>query len=102
MNDPSVWFDLLLGGAAAKFACALITACWPGGSAAILGTWPGRLVYFAGKVTPVVAIGAALVYYKLSYPAVSIWWFIAAFIALLGYITFVVWYRLSGRWSGAG
>lgn len=32
--------------AAAKFVCAFVTACWPGGSAAILRTWRGRLVYF--------------------------------------------------------
>lgn len=101
MHNPSTWFDILLAGAAAKFACALVTARWPGGSAAILRTWLGRFVYVAGKVTPLIAIGAALVYYKLSYPSVSIWWFIAAFVALLIYVLFVVWYRLSGRWSGA-
>ena len=100
MYNASTWFNIFLAGAAAKFACALITARWPGGSAAILNTWTGRFVYFSGKVTPLISIGAALIYYKLSYPAVSIWWFIAAFIALLIYVTFVVWYRLSGRWSG--
>ena len=100
MHDPSTWFDIFLAGAAAKFLCALVTATWPGGSAAILRTWPGRFVYFAGKITPLVAIGAVLIYYKLRDPKVSAWWFIAAFIALLAYVTFVVWYRLSGRWSG--
>ena len=102
LDNPSIWFDIFLAGAAAKFACALLTALWPGGSPAILKTWRGRFVYFSGKVTPLIAIGAALVYYKLSHPAVSIWWCVAAFVALLLYVAFVVWYRLSGRWSGAG
>lgn len=101
MHNPSTWFEIFLAGAAAKFVCALITLRWPGGSAGILKTWLGRFVYSAGKITPLIAIGAALIYYKLSYPTVSIWWFIAAFLALLAYVTFVVWYRLSGRWPGA-
>jgi hypothetical protein len=102
MQNPSIWFDIFLAGALAKFACALITQRWPGGSAAILKTWPGRLAYFTGKITPLIAIGAVLIYYKLTNQTVSIWWFIAAFVALLIYVTFVVWYRLSGRWSHAG
>ena len=101
MHNPSTWFDIFLAGAAAKFASAFITACWPGGSPAILKTWRGRFVYAAGKVTPLIAVGAFLVYCKLRNPAVSIWWFVTAFVALLAYVVFVVWYRLSGRWSGA-
>lgn len=101
LSSPSVWWDIFITGAIIKFASAIISAYWPGGTMAILNTWPGRLVYSTGKIAPLVAIGAVLIYYKLSDPSINTWWFILAFVALLLYDAYVVWLRLTNRWYGA-
>lgn len=102
LTSPSIWYDIFLIAAIAKFACAIISARWPGGAKAILDTGLGRLVYFAGKITPLIAIGAVLIYYKLSYPSIDTWWLVLVFAALLFYDAYVVWLRLTNRWYGAG
>lgn len=102
LHNPSLWWDTFLTAAAAKFICAFISARWPGGAGAILKTWPGRLVYAAGKITPLIAIGAVLIYFKLEHPSTATWVLVLVFAALLVYDGYVVWLRLTGRWYGAG
>jgi hypothetical protein len=102
MSSPSIWYDIFIAGAIAKFICFIISARWPGGSKGLLKTWRGRLVYFGGKITPLIAIGAVLVYYKLIHPSIEAWWLALAFVALLLYDGYVVWRRLTNRRHGFG
>jgi hypothetical protein len=100
-GSPSTWFDVAVVAAIAKFACAIASARWPGGPIAILDTWRGRLVYAAGKITPLIAVAALFVYYKLSDPSIRTWWLVLAFAAIFLYDAFVVWLRLTNRWHAA-
>ncbi|HKJ31184.1 MAG TPA: hypothetical protein VKA34_05115 [Balneolales bacterium] len=101
LSNPSVWLDLFIIGAIVKFVSAFISARWPGGTRTILETWRGILVYSAGKISPLVAIGAVLIYYKMSHPSIKTWWLVLAFAALFIYDAYVVWLRLTNRWYGA-
>jgi hypothetical protein len=102
MSSSPIWYDIFIAAAIAKFICFIISVRWLGGSKALLKTWRGRLVYFGGKITPLIAIGAAFIYYKLSYPSIKTWWLALAFVALLLYEGYVVWRRLANRRYGFG
>jgi hypothetical protein len=90
----SDWFDIAVIAAIVKLICAIVSARWPGGANSILKTWRGRLLYAAGKITPLIAVGAVLTYYKLSDPFLKTWWLILLFAAVFFYDAYVVWLRL--------
>lgn len=98
--DPAFWFSVAIAAAMAKVLCTVISFRWPGGAKGMLISQKGKFVYFAGKVTPVIAVGAVLVRAKLSDQTINPAWSVLVFTTLIVVVAFIVWLRLTNRWYG--
>lgn len=99
-SSQTFWFATALVAAIAKVLCTVISLRWPGGSENMLAARTGKFVYFAGKLTPVIAVGAVLMRVKLSDPTISTGWSLLAFTGVTALVAMVIWLRLANRWYG--
>lgn len=60
MTSNELWTGLAVAAGAIKVAATLALANWPGGSASMTLSRAGRLVYWTGKLSPLVLVGALL------------------------------------------
>ena len=100
LSNPMFWFSVAIVAVIAKVLCTVISLRWPGGAESMLASKIGKVVYFTGKLTPVIAVGAVLMRVNLSDPTISPTWSVLVFTGLIVLVAFVVWLRLTNRWYG--
>jgi hypothetical protein len=98
--DQEFWRSVAIVAVTTKVLSAVISLRWTGGSERILASKKGKIVYFMGKVTPIIAVGAVLMRIHLADPTINPAWWVLAFAAVIVYVAAVVWLRFTHRWYG--
>ena len=93
------WLVVAIGFAAIKVISTIMQLAWPGGAIELTRSRFGRLLYIAGKASPIGLVGALLIRAIRSGSAdsVPLTWGLIATCAL---VAVVVTTRVKGRWHG--